>query len=216
MAWFSLGISLGAVGNPIPEHADAAGSASARMSSWTGTTRLSDRPPAASTWSLLDKTTFPKCNACSRLPFTEQLPVGTSNGGIPSQSKWLNARCFVARRMSQSNRAQCLERLPCLGRTHCSGESDRLMLATCIGFAPVQMPLRDSESRCSPGRTEQPPTDVDWLRLDTPASNVRLRAYYESLGFRLQDELDVVLSGVDGKAEIWRAALYERKTQADR
>jgi protein-tyrosine phosphatase len=56
----------------------------------------------------------------------------------------------------------------------------------------------------------------DWLRLDTPASNVRLRAYYESLGFRLQDELDVVLSGVDGKAEIWRAALYERKTQADR
>lgn len=56
----------------------------------------------------------------------------------------------------------------------------------------------------------------DWLRLDTPASNVRLRAYYESLGFLLQGEIDVVLSGIDGEAEIWHAALYERRTQADR
>lgn len=56
--------------------------------------------------------------------------------------------------------------------------------------------------------------DRDWLRLDTPASNVRLRAYYQSLGFRLQGEIDVALSGVDGEAEIWHAALYERRTQA--
>jgi ribosomal protein S18 acetylase RimI-like enzyme len=56
----------------------------------------------------------------------------------------------------------------------------------------------------------------DWLRLDTPASNLRLRAYYEALGFLFQDEIDVVLNGVDGEAEVWRAALYERRTQADR
>lgn len=53
----------------------------------------------------------------------------------------------------------------------------------------------------------------DWLRLDTPASNVRLRSYYESLDFVLQGKIDVMLSGVDGEAEIWRAALYERRTQ---
>lgn len=57
--------------------------------------------------------------------------------------------------------------------------------------------------------------DRDWLRLDTPASNLRLRAYYESLGFQLHDEVDVVLGGVDGETEIWRAALYERRTQDD-
>jgi protein-tyrosine phosphatase len=56
----------------------------------------------------------------------------------------------------------------------------------------------------------------DWLRLDTPASNVRLRAYYQSLGFVFQGEIDVALNGADGQAEIWRAALYERRAQADR
>jgi ribosomal protein S18 acetylase RimI-like enzyme len=56
----------------------------------------------------------------------------------------------------------------------------------------------------------------DWLRLDTPASNIRLRVYYETLGFLLQGEIDVVLNGGAGEAEIWRAALYERRTQADR
>ena len=51
-----------------------------------------------------------------------------------------------------------------------------------------------------------------WLRLDTPASNVRLRTYYETLGFRSQGEIDVALSGPTGESEIWRAALYERRT----
>lgn len=55
----------------------------------------------------------------------------------------------------------------------------------------------------------------DWLRLDTPASNDRLRIYYQSLGFLFQDEIDVTLSGADGVAEIWRAALYQRRTQAN-
>jgi len=53
----------------------------------------------------------------------------------------------------------------------------------------------------------------DWLRLDTPASNVRLRTYYETLGFRSQGEIDVTLSGPSGESEIWRAALYERSTR---
>jgi ribosomal protein S18 acetylase RimI-like enzyme len=53
-----------------------------------------------------------------------------------------------------------------------------------------------------------------WLRLDTPASNVRLRTYYETLGFRSQGEIDVALSGPTGESEIWRAALYKRRTHA--
>jgi len=56
----------------------------------------------------------------------------------------------------------------------------------------------------------------DWLRLDTPASNARLRAYYETLGFLFQGEVDVALSGPTGEPEIWRAALYERRTRANR
>jgi len=50
----------------------------------------------------------------------------------------------------------------------------------------------------------------EWLRLDTPASNRRLRTYYESLEFRCRGEIDVTLSGARGVPEIWRAALYER------
>jgi ribosomal protein S18 acetylase RimI-like enzyme len=56
----------------------------------------------------------------------------------------------------------------------------------------------------------------DWLRLDTPASNVRLRAYYEALGFLFQREIEVALSGPTGEPEIWSAALYERTTPANR
>jgi ribosomal protein S18 acetylase RimI-like enzyme len=56
----------------------------------------------------------------------------------------------------------------------------------------------------------------DRLRLDTPASNARLRAYYETLEFRFQREVEVGLSGPTGEPEIWRAALYERATPANR
>lgn len=55
----------------------------------------------------------------------------------------------------------------------------------------------------------------DWLRLDTPASNGRLRSYYETLGFRSKGEIDVALSGPTGESEIWHAALYERRTQTN-
>jgi ribosomal protein S18 acetylase RimI-like enzyme len=58
--------------------------------------------------------------------------------------------------------------------------------------------------------------DRDWLRLDTPASNARLRVYYETLGFIFRREIDVALSGPTGELEIWRAALYERRTPANR
>ncbi len=54
----------------------------------------------------------------------------------------------------------------------------------------------------------------NWLRLDTPTSNDRLRAYYQSLGFLFQGDIDVALSGANGEAEIWSAALYQRRTQA--
>jgi ribosomal protein S18 acetylase RimI-like enzyme len=50
----------------------------------------------------------------------------------------------------------------------------------------------------------------EWLRLDTPASNQRLRSYYESLAFTCRGETDVTLRGATGKPEIWRAALFER------
>jgi protein-tyrosine phosphatase len=49
-----------------------------------------------------------------------------------------------------------------------------------------------------------------WLRLDTPASNARLRAYYDALAFRCRGEIDVSLRGASGEPEIWRAALFER------
>lgn len=52
----------------------------------------------------------------------------------------------------------------------------------------------------------------DRLRLDIPASNTRLRTYYEILGFLFRREIDVALSGPTGEPEIWRAALYERRT----
>lgn len=54
----------------------------------------------------------------------------------------------------------------------------------------------------------------DWLRLDTPAANNRLRAYYESLSFSLQGEIDVTLRSATGETEIWHAALYQRRTVA--
>jgi len=50
----------------------------------------------------------------------------------------------------------------------------------------------------------------DFVRLDSPASNSRLRLYYEALDFRCQGEVDVVVNGGDGAPELWRAALYER------
>ncbi len=39
-------------------------------------------------------------------------------------------------------------------------------------------------------------------------------SYYQSLGFLFQGDIDVALSGANGEAEIWSAALYQRRTQA--
>jgi ribosomal protein S18 acetylase RimI-like enzyme len=55
-----------------------------------------------------------------------------------------------------------------------------------------------------------------YLRLDTPAANDRLRAYYESLRFIFQGERSVTLTGATGETEIWCAALYERRSLANR
>jgi protein-tyrosine phosphatase len=73
----------------------------------------------------------------------------------------------------------------------------------CQGFGVELLTWADTETK-SRGR--------GYLRLDTPASNARLRAYYESLRFLFQGERDVTLVGVTGETEIWRAALYERRT----
>ena len=51
----------------------------------------------------------------------------------------------------------------------------------------------------------------NWLRLDTPASNLHLRSYYESLAFGCRGEIEVTVPGAGGMPEIWRAALYERR-----
>jgi protein-tyrosine phosphatase len=55
--------------------------------------------------------------------------------------------------------------------------------------------------------------DREWIRLDTPATNARLRSYYESLGFSFRGETEVTVKGASDKLEPWRCALYERSTQ---
>jgi ribosomal protein S18 acetylase RimI-like enzyme len=54
----------------------------------------------------------------------------------------------------------------------------------------------------------------EWIRLDTPASNARLRSYYESLGFSFRGETEVTIRGASKKLEAWRCALYERSTRS--
>ena len=56
--------------------------------------------------------------------------------------------------------------------------------------------------------------DREWIRLDTPASNARLRSYYESLGFSFRGETEAAVKGASGTFETWRCALYERSTQS--
>ena len=58
--------------------------------------------------------------------------------------------------------------------------------------------------------------DREWIRLDTPSSNARLRSYYESLGFSFRGETEVAVKGASGTLEPWRCALYERSTQSPR
>jgi ribosomal protein S18 acetylase RimI-like enzyme len=53
-----------------------------------------------------------------------------------------------------------------------------------------------------------------WLRLDCPASNRRLRTYYEHLGFQLVREVEVTSPPQFGASVSWRLALNQRRVSA--
>ncbi len=61
--------------------------------------------------------------------------------------------------------------------------------------------LRGGDAHLGGHHSRQPKSSL--VRLDTPASNARLRAYYETLGFLFQGESDVALSGPTGEPEIY-------------
>ena len=53
-----------------------------------------------------------------------------------------------------------------------------------------------------------------WLRLDCPASNRRLRTYYEHLGFQLVREVEVTSPPEFGASVSWHLALQQRRANA--
>jgi GNAT superfamily N-acetyltransferase len=53
-----------------------------------------------------------------------------------------------------------------------------------------------------------------WLRLDCPASNRRLRTYYELLGFQLVREVEVTSPPQFGASVSWHLALNQRRVNA--
>ena len=54
-----------------------------------------------------------------------------------------------------------------------------------------------------------------WLRLDCGADNMRLRRWYEDLGFSHCGDVDVDVKGAGATPGPWRAALYERPLWTD-
>ena len=50
----------------------------------------------------------------------------------------------------------------------------------------------------------------EWLRLDVPADNVALCAYYERLGFEYRGDAEGDFTHRDGVVRHWRTRLYER------
>jgi protein-tyrosine phosphatase len=55
----------------------------------------------------------------------------------------------------------------------------------------------------------------NWLRLDCPASNRRLRNYYEHLGFQLVREVEVTSPPEFGASVSWHLALHQRRVGAE-
>jgi len=49
-----------------------------------------------------------------------------------------------------------------------------------------------------------------WLRLDCGTDNLRMRKYYEGLGFSHVEDVVVSLLGAGGDRGAWRGSLYER------
>ncbi|MGI5227013.1 hypothetical protein [Actinoallomurus sp. CA-142502] len=52
-----------------------------------------------------------------------------------------------------------------------------------------------------------------WLRLDCGADNTALRAFYERLGFRHVDDVEVTVPGAGTASGPWHASLYQRRAE---
>jgi ribosomal protein S18 acetylase RimI-like enzyme len=50
----------------------------------------------------------------------------------------------------------------------------------------------------------------DWLRLDCGRDNRSIRSFYEGLGFRHVEDVEVEVPGAGSGADPWRASLYQR------
>jgi ribosomal protein S18 acetylase RimI-like enzyme len=58
--------------------------------------------------------------------------------------------------------------------------------------------------------------DRRWLRLDVPADNLPLGAYYERLGFRPRGQAEGELTDPDGRVVQWMVRRFERDTSEER
>jgi hypothetical protein len=89
-----------------------------------------------------------------------------------------------------------------------SGYVHRLALsrAACGGDLAAEFLAWPDQQVANAGRT--------WLRLDCPASNHRLRTYYEHLGFELVREVDVTNPPEFGASVSWHLALQQRRVNA--